>query len=122
MDVRRATLSLLVAALMPGGVALAVTPSQSESFLHAVVIFGAWYFLSLPIVLILGLLTLHFSMKMKYGAVILPPLIGCLSGAAIAKMMYASGTPLHDMWLLVLDGLLVAVMAAFIYFRPWVKA
>ncbi|WOS42038.1 hypothetical protein [Xanthomonas rydalmerensis] len=121
MHVGRATLSLLIAALMPGGVALAVTPGQSESFLHAVVIFGIWYFLSLPVVLVLGLLTLHFAMKMKYGPVLLPPLIGCLSGGAIAKMMYASGTPLHDMWLLVLDGLLVAVVAAFIYFRPWAR-
>jgi hypothetical protein len=38
---------------------------------------------------------------------------------AIAKVMYTRGTPWPDMWLLVLDGVLVAIVAVFIYVKPW---
>lgn len=121
MNMGRAFLSLLIAAIAPGLVAVSITSVQSLSFLQMIVIFGVWYFFSLPLILIFGLLTLYFSLKIKYGVIFLPPLVGCLAGAAIAKVMYTRGTPLHDMWLLVLDGLLVALMAVLIYFRPWAE-
>lgn len=119
MNIGRAFFSLLVAAIAPGLIAVALTPIQSLSLLQAAIILSAWYFFSLPLVLILGISTLYFSLKIKYGAILLPPLVGCLSGMAIAKIMYARGTPWHDMWMLVLDGLLVAIVAVFIYFKPW---
>jgi hypothetical protein len=121
MNINRAVGSFLVAALMPGMIAILTTPVESSNFLTAVVVFGVWYVVSLPLIFIIGFVTLFFSLKIRYGPFFLPPLAGCLSGIVFAKLMYVRGTPVHDMWLLVLDGLLTAIVAALIYFKPWLK-
>lgn len=121
MDVKKAIISFMIAALAPGVVAIATTPVGASSMSTGIVIFGVWYLFSLPVIFAVGFATLFIALKLKYGPIFLPPLVGGLSGLLIAKMMYTKGAEMQDMWLLVLDGFLTAVVAALIYFRPWLK-
>lgn len=85
MNISRAVSALLVAALMPGVVAILITSVGASSFLTAAVVFGILYIFSLPFILIIGFFTLFFLLKIKYGPLFMPPLIGCLSGMLIAN-------------------------------------
>lgn len=119
MDVKKAVISFLIAALAPGVVAIVTTPAGASSISTGIVVFGIWYLFSLPVIFAVGFATLFIALKLKYGPVFLPPLVGGLSGLLIAKITYTQGTEIQDMWLLVLDGFLTAVVAALVYFRPW---
>ena len=122
MNVKRAIISFLVGALAPGIIAVVVTPTGASSISAGIVVFGVWYLLSLPIVFGVGFMTLFLALKIRHGPIFLPPLVGCSAGLLIAKAMYTQGTAMQDMWLLVLDGFATAILAALIYFKPWLKS
>lgn len=120
MNIKRAILAFSVAALAPGAVAI-VTQNNSSDWLANILLFSIFYLIYLAIIFLIGFPTLFFALRVRFGPVLLPPLVGGLSGLLIAKILYNSETSVHSQWLLILNGVIAAVVAALIYFRPWSK-
>jgi hypothetical protein len=120
MDIKRAILSFSVAALAPGVIAI-ITQNTSSDWLANLLLFAIFYLIYLVIILCIGFPTLFLALRVRLGPVFFPPLVGGLSGLLIAKSMYNSETSMHSQWLLVINGVVTAVIAALIYFRPWSK-
>jgi hypothetical protein len=120
MNIRRAILAFLVAALVPGVIAI-IVGNISSDWLSNLFLYAIFYLICLVIVFCIGFPTLFFALRVRLGPVFLPPLVGGLSGFLIAKGMYHAATNVRDQWLLVIVGVVTAVVAGLIYFYPWSK-
>lgn len=121
MNIRRAILAFSVAAFAPGIIAI-IMGNTSSDWLANLFLFAIFYLIYLTIIFCVGIPTLFFALRVRFGPVLLPPLVGGLSGLLIAKIMYNPGTSIHSQSSLIIDGVVTAVTAALIYFRPWSKA
>jgi hypothetical protein len=120
MNIKRAILAFSVAALAPGIIAI-IMQNTSSDWLANLLLFAVFYLIYLVIIFCIGFPTLFFALKLRFGSVLLPPLVGGLSGLLIAKSMYNPETSMHSQWLLVINGVVTAVIAALVYFQPWFK-
>ena len=116
MNVNRATISFLIAALVPGTLAIFADPADSPGLISDMFGFTLWYVFSVPVVFCLGFATLFVSLKIKYGPIFVPPLVGSASGMLIAKASYMQGMNTEGFWLFTISGLATAVLATLIYF------
>lgn len=121
MNVKRAIVSFSIAALVPGVISIAMLKEGSPDVLSIIGLFLIFYLICLPLVFGVGFIALFFALKIKYGPIIVPPLAGCIVGVLFAAFMYAPGTEMQDKLYFVVDGFITAIVAAFIYFRPWFK-
>ena len=121
MNIKRACMSFLIAALVPVTLAFFFPFSASNklTFVDYIVGYGLWLFFIIPVIFCIGFPALFLALRVKFGPVFLPPMVGGFSGFVFGKILYNPDTSLHDRSWLVVDGVAAAVIAAFIYFAPW---
>ena len=115
VNVMKASISFLVAALVPGIVAFLMSSQPLPNFSSIVFGLSIFYFFSLPLVFLVGFLSLYISLKFKYGLILVPPLIGVVSGILVAKSIYSQGMNIEGLTQFTISGLATAIVAAVIY-------
>ncbi len=115
VNVMKASISFLVAALVPGIVAFLMSSQPLPNFSSIIFGLSIFYFFSLPLVFLVGFLSLYISLKFKYGLILVPPLIGVVSGILVAKSIYSQGMNIEGLTQFIFSGLATAIVAAVIY-------
>ncbi|MGH8032421.1 MAG: hypothetical protein ACREO8_08680 [Luteimonas sp.] len=120
MNVKRAVIAFLISALVPGVIATLVALWDSPSLEVGMRAFWfvVWYAFSAPLVLVVGFPTLLLALKLRYGPIFLPPIVGGVAGVLVAKVMYSQGMNMQGLLLFTACGLATALVAALIYFKP----
>jgi hypothetical protein len=118
VNVKRAVVAFIPSAFVPGVIATLVGlwDLSSPAIGMRVFWFAVWYVFSAPLVIAVGFPTLFFALKLRYGRIFLPPLVGAASGALVAKLMYSQGMNMQGSMLFTISGLATALVATIIYF------
>jgi hypothetical protein len=117
VNVDKAVISFLIAALVPGTIAILILGASeiSSDPVFGIIGFCIWYLFSAPVVLCIGFITLFISLKIKYGLIIVPPLVGTASGMLIARTIYTQGMNMEGLMQFTISGLATALVASTIY-------
>ena len=115
LNVKKASISFLVAALVPGIVAFLMSSQPLPNFTSIIFGISIFYFFSLPAVFLVGFLSLSIALKFKYGLILVPPAIGIVSGLLVAKSIYTQGMNMEGLTQFTISGLATAMVAAIIY-------
>ena len=120
MKIKRAIASLLFASLVPGLVSIlnSLWASPPPAFIELIVWLGIWYIFSLPIVLVMGFISIFLVRKLGRVEILLPSLIGGVAGLVISTAMYKQGGGGEGMVLFVISGILTGTVAALLYYQP----
>jgi Na+-transporting methylmalonyl-CoA/oxaloacetate decarboxylase beta subunit len=124
MNIKRAFIAFFIAAFVPGLTAILLAPltSAPQTLIEDIFTLVIWYLFSVPIVFSVGFATLYLALKIKYGPVLLPPVVGCFGGILIANIFYSQSMNMQGLLLFTVCGTSTAVVAAIIYFRPWFQS
>ena len=116
MNVPRALVSFLVAALVPETLGALTNLGTSRGFLYDISMFGIIYLFIAPVVLCVGFVSLAVALKVKYGPIIIPPIVGAATGTLLTIAMYSQGYTTDQLMQFIVAGVLTALVGAGIYF------
>ncbi|HEY0334075.1 MAG TPA: hypothetical protein VGC74_10245 [Stenotrophomonas sp.] len=118
MNIAKGAIAFMFAAFVPALIFLttAIVGPSPAGVADLAFGFVVWYLVTIPIVFVIGFMTLPLASKTKLASILLPPVVGGASGLIIANVLYAQGANAQGLFLFFLCGVATAVVASLIYF------
>lgn len=120
VNMRRAVVALGISAFVPGALVPLVVHADGD-----MIRFPAWLFwvlimyaFSLPLVMTTGFACLFIAGSIRNGPILVPPVAGAVGGFLVALLLNQMAHP-RAVIVYTFAGLLTALVAALIYYRPW---